>query len=132
MASDEEGLAPPQEPEVPGVQIDGISVGGVRHPDFKTEVLDTRVSALPAVSVAGRAVEIRGDAAELVIEVLEDWVRAQNRRIELIRRGGTDAEGRRQVQAIMARTSVAYRLLQAWEGVLTVPRAEVDFLKPEN
>ena len=134
---DGNGLAQAQGFEVPNMQDDSLPGSNVHHAYPKVEVLDTRVSRVPDVSIGGGGVEIRREAAHLVVEVLEDWIKQQNRRIEFIRRGGVDAEGRRQIQAIQGRIGVAYRVLQAWdqavrEGGLTVPRPEVVDAEPEN
>lgn len=131
MASDEEGLASPQEPEVPGMFDNGLAELPVRIEGIQTEVLDTRVSSMPPVSVVGRAVEIRGDAAGVMVEILEEWIKAQNRRVEFLRRGGVDLEARRQIQAIQSRMGHVYRLLEAWdrvklEGGMTVPNRDTD------
>jgi len=122
-------LAPASEPEVPEVRGSGVPGGGVHNAHPKVEVLDTREHSVSGVQIAGRAVEIRGDSAALVVEILEEWLKQQNRRIEFLRRGGVDPETRRQIQSIQGKLGYVYRLLEAWDKVVqevgvTVPRED--------
>lgn len=129
MSDGEDGLAPPSELEVQGVPGSGVPERGVRL--GQEGLPDPRVYRVPDVQINGRAIEVQGGTGGLVIEILEDWLKAQSRRIEFIRRGGTDAEGRRAVAEIQTRMGHIYRLLGAWdqvkqEGGLTVTEDDAE------
>jgi hypothetical protein len=68
----------------------------------------------------------------LLVEILDDWLQSQNRRIEFARGRGMDKDARRLVRGIQRRTALVYRILRGWEGVLAVPEKESIPGPPDN
>jgi len=70
-------------------------------------------------------VEVRGQAAEVIIEILRDWVDNQYRRTRFLQTrmagGGNLKELSREVEAIGDRLRVVEKVIGQWEGVLTLP-----------
>lgn len=117
---------------MPDLQNGGLAERDVHLSEAKVAVPDTRIVSLPDVQVLDRAIEIRGSAAHLVQEILSDWVDAQQRRIEYLRRDGPDRETRSTIRRLLVRVGRVQRVLQAWEGVLTVLQEEGDLEHPDN
>lgn len=101
----------------------GLAQGDVRVES--AEVPNTRHSGVPDVRIAGVAVEIRGDGAQVVRGALEEWLENQQRRMEYLRYR-SDAESQRTLRKIAGRVEMVNRVLQAWEGVLAVPIPDED------
>jgi len=128
---EESSLASPHESSVPELPGSGVEHSSVRKPEVEIVMPGSGGRSLSPVSIGGGGVEIRGEAAALIVEILDDWIRARNRRIEFIRRGEMDAASRRAIAEIHRKTGLVYRVLQAWEGVLSVSGKEDTRPNPE-
>lgn len=127
----QDGLPPPHVDSLPGVSSGDVAPGDLHKPWGEAQVPGSGVAGVPDVLVAGVAVEIRGVAAQVVQEILGDWVDSQNRRIEFLKRDGgmRDGDTRQQIRRITYRVGLVYRVLRAWEGVLALPQENP---KPDN
>jgi hypothetical protein len=115
------------------MQNGDVAKGDVHQPRQEIKVPGEGYGGLPDVLINGVAVEIRGEAAGLMVEILGGWVESQQRRAEFLRRKAPgDGEARKAIRGIEHRVRVVQRVMRAWEGVLSLPKENPKPDIPEN